>query len=251
LDLTLLQDGTRCPRRSRTDEALLNRPLIRVVVADPDDRSRAELLTWLAASPVTQVVATVATVEGAVDAVIRERPDVIVTTLVPTPRFIRSLRAASPRVREVMRLVEGRTILVQDQPIEDGLILALAAGCVGYLSRAEARTQLVDAIRVVRGGKLWIPVGASALLAPLLRKTFVDEDPRERLQLLTAREAEVLRATAEGHPIADIAAQLGISAKTVETYKHRLSLKLGLVKRHEFVAFARRSGLLDGDIARS
>ena len=234
--------------RSHTERGILNRPLIRVVVADNDDRSRAEVLAILAPSLLIAVVATASALDAAADAVVRERPDVIVTTLAPTVRFIRSFPAMSPRVKEVMRLVEGRTILLQDQPVADGIILALAAGCAGYLSRAEARTQLVDAIRVVRGGKLWIPVAASAALAPLLRRTFVDEDPRERLQLLTPREAEVLRATAEGHPIAAIAVRLGISAKTVETYKHRLSLKLGLVKRHEFVAFARRSGLLDDDI---
>lgn len=154
----------------------------------------------------------------------------------------------TPALREAARFAEGRTILVHDAPIRDGLLPALAAGCAGYLSHTEARSHLVDAIRVVRAGKLWIPTSALALLAPLLRSALVADDPRERLAQLTRREAEVLRATAEGHAMADIAERLGISAKTVETYKHRLSLKLGLVKRHEFVAFARRSGLLDGDI---
>ena len=67
---------------------------------------------------------------------------------------------------------------------------------------------------------------------------------RDRFRLLSDREATVLRLVAEGYSGAEIARQLRISTKTVDTYKHRIQMKLGLEHRTEYVRFAIEVGIL-------
>jgi DNA-binding NarL/FixJ family response regulator len=116
---------------------------------------------------------------------------------------------------------------------------ALQAGASGYVVKASAGDDLVLAIRAVHAGRRYL----SAPLAEELLDRMLDsaDDPLSRL---SARERQVLKMLAEGHPVVRIAAKLSLSRKTVETYRERTMEKLKLADLPALVKFALRRGII-------
>ncbi len=120
----------------------------------------------------------------------------------------------------------------------------LEAGASGFLLKRAATTELIRAIRVVAAGGAYIdPTLAGKVLSSLMRQPST-KNASERSDL-SERETEVLRQIAWGYSNKEIATQLDISVKTVETYKARLSEKLELKTRAEIVRYAARQGWLE------
>ncbi|MGV1047714.1 MAG: response regulator [Solirubrobacterales bacterium] len=108
---------------------------------------------------------------------------------------------------------------------------ALEAGAKGYVLKRAAEEELVDAIRAVAAGRAHLSRELEAALA----------EPAERAEPaseLTARETEVLRLISRGHTNSDIARELSLSVRTVETHRTRIQQKLGLSSRSELVRYA-------------
>ena len=107
-----------------------------------------------------------------------------------------------------------------------------------------ADRELLDAVRTVARGEVYVRPDAARILA----KGYTRKDPlheeRTRFEKLTERERDVLRLTAQGFSAPEIGEKLFISPKTVDTYKQRIQDKLGLSHRHEYVQLALRLGLL-------
>lgn len=119
----------------------------------------------------------------------------------------------------------------------------LEAGALGFLLKRAATAELIHAIRVVAAGGAYIdPTLAGKMLSSFMRQPS-SKNALERSDL-SDREAEVLRQIAWGYSNKEIAAQLNISVKTVETYKTRLTEKLALKGRTEIVRYAVRQGWL-------
>jgi DNA-binding NarL/FixJ family response regulator len=119
----------------------------------------------------------------------------------------------------------------------------LEAGASGFLLKRAATVELIHAIRVVAAGGSYIdPTLAGKLLSNYMRQPSSKNllEPSD----LSDREAEVLRQIAWGYSNKEIASQLNISVKTVETYKTRLTEKLALKGRTEIVRYAVRQGWL-------
>jgi two-component system response regulator NreC len=119
----------------------------------------------------------------------------------------------------------------------------METGASGFVLKRAATLELIQAIRVVATNGAYIdPTLAGELLSSSMRKTHRHEtlDNKE----LSERETEVLRLVAWGYSNKEIAAQLRISVKTVETYKARLGDKLELKSRTEIVRYAVRQGWL-------
>jgi two-component system response regulator NreC len=120
----------------------------------------------------------------------------------------------------------------------------LEAGASGFLPKTAADRELLDAVRTVARGEIFVrPEAAKILAKGYQRKDPMHED-RTRYEKLTERERDVLRLTAHGYSAPEIGEKLFISPKTVDTYKARIQDKLGLSHRHEYVQFALRLGLL-------
>jgi DNA-binding NarL/FixJ family response regulator len=120
---------------------------------------------------------------------------------------------------------------------------ALSAGAAGYVLKESAGNEVVEAIRTVyRGGRYISPGIAVSLIDDYLRllENQGDSHPLDRL---SPREREVLRMVVEGKPSAEIASLLGLSPKTVETYRVRLMRKLGIHDLPGLVRFAIQHGL--------
>ena len=122
-----------------------------------------------------------------------------------------------------------------------------AAKAVEHLrSKPDADTELLDAIRVVASGDVYVRPSVARLLATqmVLRSEPGADTPRARLALLSNRERTVLQLVAEGYNGPEIGERLRITAKTVDTYKQRIHEKIGLANRPAYVRFAIDVGLL-------
>jgi DNA-binding NarL/FixJ family response regulator len=133
-------------------------------------------------------------------------------------------------------------VLVLSMHSEDQYaVRMLRAGAAGYLTKESAPAKLVVAIRkVVRGGKYVSPSLAERLVLNL--DTNLDKAPH---QLLSDREYQVLCMLASGRTVTDIATELGLSVKTISTYRVRLLDKLQMKNNAELTRYAIKEGLVD------
>ena len=113
---------------------------------------------------------------------------------------------------------------------------ALAAGALGFVVKDLADEELAPAIRQAAGGAQYVSHRVASRLGVLDRALVEDK--------LSAREVEVLRLIALGHTSVEIARQLHLSPRTVETHRARIHRKLGLTTRAELVRYALGRGLL-------
>jgi len=166
------------------------------------------------------------------------QPDVVLMDLTmpgpPSGDVIRQVLRACPKTRVLV-------LTMHDDPAY--LVSAMAAGAAGYVVKKVADSELLSAIRAVHAGRTFVDLTQS-LPAP---RAAPDGAKAERPKELSRREREVLQLLAQGHSNQQIATQIKVSVKTVETYRTRLSQKLGLKGRAELYRFAVESGILNPD----
>lgn len=125
---------------------------------------------------------------------------------------------------------------------------ALRAGVSSVVSTEAPPAELLRAIRTVAAGEMYFDPTITALLISQLRnrqKRLTGNDHRSRFAELSERERTVLRLVAQGHSGPEIGRLLGITAKTVDTYRHRIQEKIGLAHRTDYIHFALELGLLE------
>ena len=145
---------------------------------------------------------------------------------------------AARRIHELC--ADTRILMVSMHSGTEYVAQALNAGADGYVVKESAGAELVEAVRAVDSGKRFLSRKISRRgLEESLRQT-VPADPLERL---TARERQVLKLVVEGHSSNDIAAALGLSSRSVDTYRSRLMAKLELEDLASLVKFAVRRGV--------
>lgn len=144
---------------------------------------------------------------------------------------LRSLRERHPTIR---------VLVLSVHPEDQWAVRALRAGASGYLTKDHSPDQLLEAIRrVYRGGKYVSPTLAEQLASQL------DGDwQRAPHEVLSDREFEVMRRLGSGLTVSQIASELGISAKTVSTYRTRVLEKMGVATNADLVRYAARYGLI-------
>lgn len=123
---------------------------------------------------------------------------------------------------------------------------ALQSGASGYVLKKAADVELISAIRAVLRGEMYVHPSLTRVLLEDVLPSFESHLPDEWVHL-SDREREVLRLVALGHTSAEIAGQLSLSAKTVETYRARGMEKLGLPNRAALVRFTLRKGLISAE----
>jgi DNA-binding NarL/FixJ family response regulator len=139
----------------------------------------------------------------------------------------------------------GPRVLVLTMHAEEAYLEAvLEAGASGYVGKATADRDLVEAVRAVSRGEIYVQPSAARVLAQGARRREERASERPRYERLTDRERSVMRLIAEGYTAPEIGEQLAISPKTVDTYKQRINDKLGLAHRADYVRLALKLGLL-------
>ncbi len=214
--------------------------LIRVALCDDHAVVRSGLRRILSAEDGIEVVGEAGNAVDAVALAAAESPDVFVMDLgLPGVNGIEATR----QVREASPATAVLVLTVHDDIAY--LRKAFDAGARGYLVKDAADVELVLAVRHVAAGEEYVhPSLGAALLAPEAATARPSGPGGE----ISEREVDVLRMVALGHTNADIAEELYISVRTVETHRAHVQQKLGLKARADLVRVAREFGLIDDDI---
>lgn len=201
---------------------------IRIAVVEDKPAFRRGLKAILELTPGLDCVGMYATGEEALREIPKAAPDVVLMDLnlpgvsgIECTRELKRLRSAS------------QVVMLTIEEDSERVFAALRAGAAGYLLKAATPAEILEAIQLVaRGGS---PM--SAVIARRVVESFHrDEAPSPSKESLTAREVEVLEGIARGKRIKEVAAHLGLSATTVQTYVRRIYEKLQVHSQAEAVA---------------
>ncbi|PQO46091.1 response regulator transcription factor [Blastopirellula marina] len=221
----------------------MNEPTkIRLAIADDHPVFRAGLKLLLQMNDDMEVVGEVSDTGRILEEVKRLEPDVLILDLTMPGG------STLPHIESLRREVPSTRILVLSMHDDLGLVrAALASGASGYVVKAAADTEVTAAIRAVAGGKIFVdldldPTQVGSLLAA--EQETAADDKKGPLRNLSAREKSVFLQLAKGYTNQEIADELELSVKTVETYRGRIGVKLGLRSRADFIRFAVELGLI-------
>jgi two-component system response regulator NreC len=220
-----------------TDQAEDQLPsVIRLVIADDHAVVRSGLRLLLDAEPDFEVVAEAGDVDTARRYVRGHHPTVLVLDLnMPGGSSLQAI----PAIREEAPDTQIVVLTMQEEPTFARQ--ALAAGASGYVLKEAADTELVEAVRRAAANEIY--------LNPTLGARIAREPPPGPPDDLSEREVEVLRLIALGHTNGEIASQLYLSIRTVETHRAHIQQKLRVSSRAELVRYALQRGLVGADDA--
>lgn len=226
--------------------------LIRVVLVDDHQIVRSGLKAVLSTAKDITVVGEGGSGKDALALAERLDPHVIVMDLsMPDMDGLTATRALqkvnATRVQRPDEPTSRRVLVLTMHTEDEHLVALLEAGAGGYLLKSVADRELVDAVRTVAAGDVYVQPTAARALARGLAKRDGNAEERTRFEKLTDREQVVLRMVAEGYTAPEIGEHLTISPKTVDTYKQRIGEKLGLTHRTDYVKFALKLGLLKNE----
>jgi two-component system, NarL family, response regulator NreC len=213
--------------------------LITVVLADDHAVVRTGLKAVLSSAKDITVIGEAKTGREAVQLAERFHPDVIVMDL-----SMPDMDGTAATKEIATKGLTARVLVLTMHAEEDYLVPLMEAGAAGYLVKSSADRDLVDAVRSVARGDVYVRPAAARVLAKNLTKKDPVQEDRERFERLTQRERDVLRLVAQGYSAPEIGERLFISPKTVDTYKQRIQEKLGLSHRSDYVQLALKLGLL-------
>jgi DNA-binding NarL/FixJ family response regulator len=217
---------------------------LRVLLADDHTLVRAGLRGLLESIPGVTVVAETGNGRQALALLLEHRPDVALVDI--TMPELNGLEVASRAAEEAPRT---RVVILSMHASESYVAQALRARVSGYLVKDAAAEELPVLLRAVMRGETY--------LSPAISKQVVDgylakrEDPaappQDPLATLTSRQREILQLLAEGRSTKEIATLLDVSAKTVETHRAQIMVRLGIRDVPGLVRFAIRVGLISAE----
>lgn len=213
-----------------------SKPVIRLLSIDDHEIVSVGIKATISRHPNLELVACAKNIDEGSSLANRFRPDVIIADInLPLRNYIEALTRIPTNIPTVRMLVFTKW------PAPSVVMAALDAGVLGCVSKTSNCAILVEAILAVAKGRRFIdPRLADFRLQELLDDRTIGSPPS-----LGKREREVLSLVAWGHPNIDIGIDLGVSTKTVETYRKRACGKLQLRSRSDIVKFAVMSGWMD------
>ncbi|GGE36997.1 DNA-binding response regulator [Pullulanibacillus camelliae] len=213
---------------------------IRVIVADDHAIVRSGVKRLLNAEANIEVVAEASDGNEAITKTLQENPDIVIMDI-SMPAGMSGLEATQT-IKEAMPNVNVLILTMHDEP--EYLFRLLKLGASGYILKSALDSELIAAVYAVSEGQVYLyPTAAKHLVEGFLHPLANGEE-HEAYRQLSEREKEIFILIAKGFSNKEIAEQLFISVKTVETHKRNIMEKLSLTKRHEVVEFALSRGLL-------
>jgi DNA-binding NarL/FixJ family response regulator len=210
--------------------------VIRIVLADDHAMVREGIRRVLEERNGFTVVAEAASAPDLLAELRRVQADVLILDIaMPGPGIIETLR----QVKTIQP--RARSLVLTAYPEADYAVRVLRGGAAGYLTKDRSLEQLVEAVRRVYRGGIYV----SPSLGETLAARLVGPEREPAHGALSDREFEVLKGLAEGETLKAIAARMAVSPKTVTTYRGRILQKLGLHSNAELVRYALEHGLFD------
>lgn len=223
-------------------------PPIRIMLVDDHAVVRTGLRSFLETQPDFRVVAEAGDGQEAVARALELRPDIVIMDI--TMPHLDGLEAT----RQLKTQWPQATVLALTVHEDKFYFMKmLEAGAAGYLTKQAASEELVQAIRSVAAGHIYLQPALARWLLEDYQRLARDESPRRSeasetpavsLEALSKRERSVLELVGQGLNNREIGARLGISPKTVARHRERIMHKLNLHSRTELVKFAIRTGLI-------
>jgi DNA-binding NarL/FixJ family response regulator len=209
---------------------------LRILLADDHELVRRGIRGVLRSRRGWTVVGEAVNGREAVEKAGKLKPDVAIVDIgmpdIDGLKATRQIREATPNTQVVVL-----TMHESDQMVRR----VLDAGALGYVLKSDLATHLVKAVKNVSGGKLFLTPRVSDIVLKGFLKTGNRRDATEHSQVRpTPREVEIIRLLAAGKANKEIAAELGITTRTVETHRARIMLKLGLHSLTELIHYAIR-----------
>lgn len=202
-----------------------------IVLADDHAVVRGALKALLDDQADFAVVGEAADIASARAAVLEHRPRVLVLDVNMPDGLgvdaVAGLREESPGTEIVLLTMERDMTLARS---------AIDSGARGYLFKDAAHLELIEAVRHAAEGREYLPAAVA---------TGLKDQGKADHAVLTPRETEVLRLMALGHTNREIAGQLSLSVRTVETHRSHIQQKLGLSSRPDLTRYALEHGLID------
>lgn len=213
-----------------------------MLIADDHAVLRSGLTMLLNAQPDMVVVGEASDGDEAVQRASELVPDVLLLDItMPGSSGVAVIHAIKAKELPV-------AILVLTMHEDGGFVVeTLKAGAMGYIPKRAADSELIAAIRAVHSGEVHIYSSlVKAAVGRMIGGDGEGESSPSRLDPLSPRETEILSLVAQGYSNRQIATDLSLSVKTIETYKARVMEKLDLHSRVELVRYALQHGLLAG-----
>jgi two-component system response regulator NreC len=209
---------------------------INVLIADDHAIVRSGLRLLLSSEEDIHVVGEAADGGEVVDLVERLAPEVVLMDIgMPTINGVEATRILKERFPSV------HVLILTVHRSEEYFFQTLEAGASGYILKAAETSELINAVRTVARGEVFLyPSMAKRLVQQYLRQT----EEGQKGDILTDRERQILTLIAKGYTNREIADQLVISPSTVYSHRTNVMHKLNLGTRHELVRYARERGLI-------
>jgi DNA-binding NarL/FixJ family response regulator len=214
---------------------------ISIVLADDHAIFRQGLRRVLGEDPRVRVVGEACDGREALEIVKAQEPRVVLMDLTMPGlsglEATRRIRKAHPKTQVVILSVHSD---------EEHIARALESGAVGYLLKDIRAPELFDAIEAAAGGRRYLsPAVSEAIISAYLRLRRDRADVNSPFQLLTAREREILRLLTEGRSSKEIAGEISVSPKTVETHRANIMRKLDIHNIADLVRYAIARGIVE------
>ncbi len=214
---------------------------IRIAMLDRNQLMRQALTSLLARDPRIHLVGDSSELEQCINHATHRAAQVV---------LLSAERDSAVVVRQISALstlpLAPHVIVLNSEQRPDDVLEAFRAGAFGYLPWSASVTELIEAIEIVADGMSYVlPTTAKALATGLRTPPqATGAAGSTRLDVLSARERTVLERIARGFSGPEVADQLGITVKTVDTYRHRIHEKLGVHHRSDYVRIALEHDLL-------
>ena len=212
---------------------------IRILISDDHGVLRAGLRALLSAEDDLEVIDEAANGEEALKLAQELQPDVVLLDIsMPGPTGIevtRQLKKVLPDVRILILTVHEDEGLLQE---------AIQAGASGYIVKRAVESELIDAIRAVWRGDLYVHPAMTRALLKEISPASSSNHKEDLVEALTPREVEVLRLIAQGYTNRQMADMLSISVRTVESHRSNLMGKLDLHSRVDLVRYAKENKII-------
>jgi DNA-binding NarL/FixJ family response regulator len=222
-----------------------NAKKLRILVADDHELVRRGIRGLLRAQRGWRVIGEATNGREAVEKTNKLKPDVAIVDIsmpgLDGLQATRQIREVAPRTSVVVL-----TMHESDQMVRR----VLDAGALGYVLKSDLAAHLVKAVKDVSAGNLFLTPRVSDIVLKGFLKNGNQPEPRENSRVRpTLREVQVIRLVAEGKANKEIAAELGITMRTVETHRAKIMLKLGVHSLAELIHYAIRNKIVSAPSA--